>query len=218
MDIFGISDLHLPGGEDKPMDVFGTEWSGHAERVATAWKDLVAPDDLVLLPGALSRAMTLPVVVKGINDLRWKSIRQLRPLVPAYVVARLNDFYQLPGQLAVCGTRGWKSPGAADFTPDDEKIYRRELERLRLSLQTAQDRGCRPYIVMLHYPPTAEGQTESELTELMEAAGVQYCIYGHLHGPAQRQALTGTHRGIAYHLVACDAIGFKPLYVTSLPG
>ncbi|MGI6566422.1 MAG: metallophosphoesterase [Limnochordia bacterium] len=234
MDIFGISDLHLPGGEDKPMDVFGTEWSGHAERVATAWKDLVAPDDLVLVPGDLSWAMKLPavqgdldflgtlpgtiVLVKGNHDLWWKSISQLRQRLPANVFALQNDFYQLPGQLAVCGTRGWKSPGAADFTPDDEKIYRRELERLRLSLQTAQDRGCRPYIVMLHYPPTAEGQTESELTELMEAAGAQYCIYGHLHGPAQRQALTGTHRGIAYHLVACDAIGFKPLYVTSLPG
>ncbi|NLA58398.1 MAG: hypothetical protein GX855_05815 [Firmicutes bacterium] len=232
MDIFGISDLHLPGGEDKPMDIFGPEWYGHQERIAASWKELVKPEDLVLVPGDLSWAMKLPAVqedldflgtlpgtillVKGNHDLWWKSISQLRQRLPDNVCALQNDFYPLPEGLGVCGTRGWKSPGAADFTPEDEKVYARELARLELSLKAAQDRGYQPYIVMLHYPPTAEDQTESEFTKIMEEAGVKYCIYGHLHGHAQRQALTGIHRGISYHLVACDAIDFKPLYITSL--
>ena len=233
MDIFAISDLHLPGGEDKPMDIFGPEWSGHPKRIAAAWRELVKPEDLVLVPGDVSWAMkldavqedldclgTLPgtiLLVKGNHDLWWKSISQLRQRLPENVFALQNDFYPLPEGLAVCGTRGWKSPGAADFTSEDEKVYLRELARLRLSLDAAQGRGYQPYIVMLHYPPTAENQTESEFTEIMAEAGVKYCVYGHLHGHAQRQALTGTHRGISYYLVACDAIDFKPLYITSLP-
>ncbi|NMB11372.1 MAG: hypothetical protein GX977_03700 [Firmicutes bacterium] len=233
MRIYGISDLHLPGGEDKPMDIFGPEWSDHIARVATAWKAIVGEGDLVLSPGDLSWAMklaaacedlaflgTLPgtiLLVKGNHDLWWKSITQLRQLLPDNVLALQNDFYPLPGSLAVCGARGWKCPNAADFTEEDEKIYLRELARLRLSLKSATDSGHRPYIAMLHYPPTNEIQTPSGFTEIMEAAGIRHCVYGHLHGPAQQQALTGLHRGVDYHLVACDAIGFRPLYITSLP-
>lgn len=233
MNVFAISDLHLPGGDNKPMDVFGPEWSGHQGRIAAAWREVVKPEDLVLVPGDLSWAMKLPAVqedldflgnlpgtillVRGNHDLWWKSISQLRQRLPKNVFALQNDFYPLPGRLAVCGTRGWKSPGAADFTPEDEKVYRRELARLRLSLKAAQDAGFEPYIVMLHYPPTAEDQTDSEFTGIMEEAGVKYCVYGHLHGPAQRQALTGKCRGISYYLVACDAVGFRPVHITCLP-
>ena len=34
MKIFAIGDLHLPGGQEKPMDVFGGRWADHAERIA----------------------------------------------------------------------------------------------------------------------------------------------------------------------------------------
>ena len=68
---------------------------------------------------------------------------------------------------------------------------------------------------MLHYPPPPKaGQNRN--TELMEAAGHSTASTATCMAcPAP--GLTGTHRS-AYHLVACDAIGFKPLYVTSLPG
>ncbi|NMB46131.1 MAG: hypothetical protein GX998_06925 [Firmicutes bacterium] len=232
MHIYGISDLHLPGGEDKPMDIFGPDWSNHIDRIATAWKATVTPADLVLSPGDLSWAMkldaagpdldflgTLPgttLLVKGNHDLWWKSITRLRNRLPDNVFALQNDFFPLPGRLAICGSRGWKCPTAADFTAEDEKIYLRELERLQLSLKSAKDSNYMPYIVMLHYPPTDESRIPSGFTEIMEAAGVEYCVYGHLHGQSHRQALTGVHRGISYHLVACDAIGFKPSYITSL--
>ncbi|NLJ26297.1 MAG: hypothetical protein GX354_12890 [Firmicutes bacterium] len=233
MDIYGISDLHLPGGEDKPMDVFGPEWSDHISRIAANWRTTVTAKDLVLSPGDLSWALKLPaagpdldflgtlpgtiLLAKGNHDLWWKSITQLRRRLPQNVFALQNDFHPLPGNLAVCGTRGWKCPTATDFTSEDEKIYLRELERLRLSLRSAIEHGHTPYIVMLHYPPTDESQTPSGFTEIMEAAGVKYCVYGHLHGQAHKQALTGLYRGISYHLVSCDAIGFRPLYITSLP-
>ncbi len=233
MDIYGISDLHLPGGDDKPMDVFGPEWSDHINRITRAWKSIVGPEDLVLSPGDLSWAMrldaagpdlsylgTLPgniVLVKGNHDLWWKSITQLRQRLPGNVFALQNDFYPLPKGLAICGSRGWKCPTSREFTSEDEKIYLREMERLRLSLQSAIDSGYTPFTVMLHFPPTDENRTPSGFTEIMEDFDIKYCVYGHLHGQAQEQALTGIHRGISYHLVACDAIGFRPVHITRIP-
>ncbi|NLJ84917.1 MAG: phosphohydrolase [Firmicutes bacterium] len=232
MDIYGISDLHLPGGEDKPMDIFGPEWHDHAHRIASAWREMVAPEDVVLLPGDLSWAMRLSsaqqdldflgelpgqiVLVKGNHDLWWKSISQLRQRLPSNVYAIQNDFFPLPKGLAICGTRGWKCPTASDFTTEDERVYRRELERLRLSVGSATKAGYQPDIAMLHYPPTDESHSVSAFMEILETAGVRHCIYGHLHGYAQKQALIGLHRGVHYHLVACDATDFKPLYITSL--
>ena len=29
MRLFAIGDLHMPGGDDKPMDVFGSKWDRH---------------------------------------------------------------------------------------------------------------------------------------------------------------------------------------------
>ena len=194
----------------------------------------VKPEDLVLVPGDVSWAMkldavqedldclgTLPgtiLLVKGNHDLWWKSISQLRQRLPENVFALQNDFYPLPEGLAVCGTRGWKSPGAADFTSEDEKVYLQELARLRLSLKAAQERGYQPYIVMLHYhsqcgKPNRIGVYRGSWRK----RGSNTASTATFHGHAQRQALTGTHRGISYYLVACDAIDFKPLYITSLP-
>ena len=33
MSIFAIGDLHLPGGDKKPMDVFGSRWQGYTEKI-----------------------------------------------------------------------------------------------------------------------------------------------------------------------------------------
>ena len=35
MRLFAIGDLHLPGGDDKPMNIFGPHWEGHFERRRT---------------------------------------------------------------------------------------------------------------------------------------------------------------------------------------
>jgi len=32
MRVFAISDLHLPGGDNKPMDIFGSHWEGILRR------------------------------------------------------------------------------------------------------------------------------------------------------------------------------------------
>ena len=57
MVIYAIGDLHLPGGDDKPMNVFGPHWEGHFERISQDWKSKVRDEDVVLIPGDISWAM-----------------------------------------------------------------------------------------------------------------------------------------------------------------
>lgn len=228
MKIFAIGDLHLPGGQEKPMDVFGGHWAEHAERIAAAWLERVSPEDLVLVPGDLSWAMTLDearedldylgrlpgkiLLVRGNHDYWWNGIGKVRKALPANVHAIQNDYVAL-GQIAVCGTRGWTLPGTEGFGPDDEKIYLREIERLRLSLESAVKAGLKPTIAMMHYPPAHRSRAPTGFTELLERFGVRLCVYGHLHGDSQRGALSGPVRGVCYRLVACDAIDFAPVQV-----
>jgi len=231
--IFAIGDLHLPGGQDKPMDVFGQRWAGHPERIARSWRERVGPSDVVLMPGDLSWAMTLDqaqadlsylgalpgevLLVRGNHDYWWSAIGKVRKALPATVRAIQNDHVPVAA-IAVCGTRGWMLPGTDGFTAQDEKVYRREVERLRLSLDSARKAGLAPAIVMMHYPPALRNQAPTGFTELLEAYGVKLCVYGHLHGDAQRGALAGLVRGVYYRLVACDAIGFAPTLVARVEG
>ena len=57
--LFAIGDLHLPGGSDKPMDVFGAHWEGHFEKISADWLERVGQTDIVLIPGDISWAMHL---------------------------------------------------------------------------------------------------------------------------------------------------------------
>ena len=67
------------------------------------------------------------------------------------------DFIQndciMVGDVAVCGTRGWVLPSAENFTPEDEKIYKREAIRLQMSLDAAKKQQAASIVVALHYPP-----------------------------------------------------------------
>ena len=38
MAVYAIGDLHLPGSDIKPMDVFGAHWENHFERICEDWR------------------------------------------------------------------------------------------------------------------------------------------------------------------------------------
>ena len=98
MKVFAVSDLHLPGGQDKPMDVFGGNWTDHMEKIRKDWLAKVAPEDAVLIAGDISWAMTLAdalgdlqalaqlpgkkVFVRGNHDYWWSGITALRRSAP----------------------------------------------------------------------------------------------------------------------------------------
>lgn len=226
MKLFAIADLHLPGGQVKPMDVFGPHWERHFERISEDWRRRVGEEDAVLIPGDISWAMQLrdarpdlqaigalpgqKVLVKGNHDFWWASITQVREALPEGMTALQHSACDL-GEAVVCGTRGWLIP--TQDTPlgaEDEKIYRRETQRLTLALQQAREMaGERPVIVMMHYPPLYDLERESDFTALMEQWGVHTCVYGHLHGAGIRAGFSGWHRGVRYLLTSCDSLDFR---------
>ena len=171
MKVFAVSDLHLPGNQEKPMDVFGENWAGHFKKICEDWKSKVCEEDIVLLAGDFCWAMTLDdalsdlaklkdlpgkkVFVRGNHDFWWSGITTLRASAPDSSFYFLqNDCIRFDG-LVICGSRGWSCPGSADFAESDEKIYKREGERFRLALQNAgkvrQEGDI--LICMIHYPP-----------------------------------------------------------------
>ena len=228
MNIFAIGDLHLPGGDNKPMDVFGAHWEGHFSHIAEDWQSKVGQEDLVLIPGDISWAMQLEpalddlrmigalpgkkVILRGNHDYWWCGINRLREVLPEKMFAVQNDAIRF-GDVVVCGTRLWTLP--QNGNAEDEKIYNRELIRLELSLSSAKKLGGERCVVMTHYPPLADGGGETKASQMMSQFGVDDVVYGHLHGASLRGAVTGVYGGVRYHCVSCDGLKFK---VYALPG
>ena len=229
MKIFAISDLHLPGTSIKPMDVFGVQWDRHQDKIQENWNKIVSQEDLVLIPGDISWAMTLAdargdldfigelpgrkIILRGNHDYWWSSVSRIRQIVHPSIEALQNNAFKI-GNVVICGTRGWLCPGR-DSTAEDEKIYNRECIRLKLSLDAAMPlcTGGEELIVMLHYPPRVEGIGERDFIHILEQYPVNQVIYGHVHGPKFSAVFAGLHDRTQYNLVSCDYIDFSPMLI-----
>ena len=230
--IFSISDLHLSINNPKPMDIFGPAWDNYVDLIFDDWTKKVSNQDVVLIPGDISWAMKLEdakvdldlisalpgnkIIIRGNHDYWWKSISAVRSLLPNNFFALQNDHICL-GNYIFCGTRGWQVPETTHKTPEDEKIYKRELIRLELSLssaKTAQENmkkeGIDAKIVcMIHYPPFNSKKEESDFTKLFEKYEVSTVVYGHLHGTKSRTNHLTQINGICYYLTSCDLVENK---------
>ena len=63
---------------------------------------------------------------------------------------------------------------------------------------------------MIHYPPLYSFGLETAYVALLEEAGVEVCVYGHLHGSDLRSGFVGEKNGIRYVLASVDYIDFTP--------
>lgn len=214
------------------MDVFGPGWQGHPERFFSGWAETVADGDLVLVPGDISWALRLEaalpdlqaiaalpgekVLLRGNHDYWWPSISRLRAALPPRMHAIQNDALRI-GEYRIAGSRGWLCPGARGFTDQDLRIYRRELERLRLSLQAARRLGDGDLLVMLHFPPTNPAGDRSEVIDLLEEHEPTAVVYGHVHGEAADSEPAASF-GLPLHFVAADALEFRPKLILNRPG
>lgn len=234
MSLYVIADLHMPGGADKSMDIFGANWEGHVEKIFEDWRERVSAEDTVLIPGDISWAMyiqdamedlrrigELPgrkVLLKGNHDYWWSSLTKVREAMAPGMHVIQHSALDL-GDCVVCGTRGWICPGCGEsLTAEDEKIYHRECLRLELALQeAAAAANGRPIIVMMHYPPLYQQNLDTGFTEIIEKYPVYCCVYGHLHGKGIAVRFEGEHHGIQYMLTSCDASDSR-LREIPLPG
>ena len=222
MAVWAISDLHLPARQ-KPMDIFGPHWLNHFDRIREDWLQKVSPGDIVLLPGDLTWAMHLEealedierigelpgrkLLLRGNHDYWWSSIGRVRRALPEGCYALQNDSMLLDGVL-FAGSRGWQIPGEPDGDSDDARIYRRERQRLEMSLKNARSLSeDAPLVAMMHYPPRSENS--EGFADILRQFNVERVVYGHLHGAGLAGAIRGEVEGIIYHQVSCDGLDFK---------
>jgi len=225
MRIFAIADAHLSRAKPKPMTIFGEGWQGHPGVFFERWQDTIQEDDLVLIPGDISWAMSLEdamqdlndiadlpgtkVLLRGNHDYWWASIGKLRQALPPKMHAIQNDAIQI-GDTVIAGTRGWNCPGSYDFKEQDNKVYEREIKRLDLSLKAASHFDtAKRFIVMMHYPPSNQKLEPSGFTDLLLAAKPDAVVFGHVHGETKDMPLPNLGE-IAVHFVAADALCFTP--------
>ena len=234
MRVFAIADLHLSTAQPKPMTVFGPQWEGHPQAIWDHWRELVRPGDVVLLPGDLSWAMRLPdalrdltllsdlpgtkVLLRGNHDYWWPTASKLRAALPADQLAVVNDAVRI-GPVVIGGSRGWNTPGYETLRAEDERLLAREAERLSLSVQAAQKlrQPGDHFLLMLHYPPASPPYPANPLTRVITEAKPDLVVYGHLHGVPVERAMRHVG-GIPAHLVAADALGFRPRLLLDTAG
>ncbi|MCB1114692.1 MAG: metallophosphoesterase [Chlamydiia bacterium] len=126
MKVWAIADLHLavstPG---KEMDFFGGAWVDYTRKIEENWRAVVAPEDLVLIPGDISWAMKLDKAIidlewidklpgtkllsKGNHDLWWSSINRVREVLPPSIHVLHNDAFNWHGW-TIGGARLWDTP------------------------------------------------------------------------------------------------------------
>jgi uncharacterized protein len=232
MKLWALSDLHLPSVHGKTMDIFGPAWDNHPARIERAWRDVVAADDAILLPGDLTWAMRLPeaaddfrwlaslpgrpkIVIRGNHDYWWQTKRKLAAALGADFVFLHNDAHAAP-PFAIAGTRGWEFPLPdlpAEENAERLRLCEREAGRLRRSLELAGELGQSRLIVMMHFPPIYVSQEKTLFTDILDASAPEVVIYGHLHAAAIPNGFQGSRGRSRYVLVSADAVDCRPVLV-----
>ena len=226
MKVFAISDLHLSGVKEKPMNIFGEVWEGHFEKISADWRAKVTDEDIVLIGGDTSWGMKLEegmfdvarlaglpgrkVFIRGNHDYWWSAITRVRTLAPDDTFFFLQNDCVKFENVIIAGSRGWTCPGSADYTEHDEKLYLREAERFRLAFsevgKVREEEDT--LIALIHYPPMGIRKEETLFTRLFDENKVDKVVFGHLHG-AGFFPLRCERGNIEYYLTSCDKVNFR---------
>ncbi len=175
MQIWAISDLHLPSALGKSMTKFGRNWENHTRKIEENWKRKVKTEDVMLMPGDISWGKNLDesrpdyeflaslpglkVIVKGNHDFSLKNERKARAFLErldnntSWIrIIHKNSLLLEANELkiGIAGTRGWSRRGREN----DDKILDRELNLMKKSLDSLPE--VDRLIVLTHFPPTEE--------------------------------------------------------------
>lgn len=230
MSIYVIADLHLSFAQNKPMNIFGDNWTNHEEKIKQNWLEKVKPDDTVILPGDFSWATYLEdtkldfeylnnlpgkkILLKGNHDYWWTTLTSMRKFISDNNFENIDFLYNnsyLVEDKIIVGTRGW----VLQDTEESRKMINRENERLKLSLKNAIENfgEDKEIIVFMHYPPLSSknllNNLHLEFYKTMKQYDVKRCYYGHLHGNSHMDAIEGEIGGIDFNLVSADYLDFK---------
>ena len=224
MSIYGISDLHLSFGTDKPMDIF-RGWNNHTERLFANWNRLVKEDDTVVLPGDLSWALKLEetkkdfeflktlkgkkILIKGNHDLWWSTAKKIHTFFENENITDCEILFNssvVVDGYAIAGTRGWFYDNSGS-----QKVLLREAGRLETSIKSALVSGL-SVLVFLHYPPVYGDYACREILEVLKKYNIKDVYHGHIHGAGFNNAVK-EFEGINFRLISCDCTEFTPIRI-----
>ncbi len=224
MVLYTISDLHLSLSSDKPMTVF-KGWNNYVERIEANWKRLVKFDDTVVLPGDFSWGLKLEdtledfkflnalpgkkILLKGNHDLWWSTVKKVNEFFLDNNIDSVSLVYNSAvkvGNKVICGTRGWFYDQS-----EDDKIRKREVGRLRRSLEAANELEGEK-TVFLHYPPVYGEYVCNDILELLREFNITTVYHGHVHGSGLNSSVS-EYEGIKFNLISADCIDFTPFLI-----
>lgn len=178
------------------------------------------------------------VILRGNHDHWWGSLAKLSRVLPPSITAIQNNAILWTAfngaRIAIGGSRLWDTPEysfnsyiefkenplarrktaeeIAQEQENAEKVFLRELERLRISLSQLDPRAD-IRIAMTHYPPIGADLHPSRAAAILESFHIDYCVFGHLHNVREASLPFGTARGVKYLFASCDYRHFKPIRV-----
>lgn len=167
------------------------------------------------------------IIIKGNHDYWWSTKSKLKEYNFSSLHFIQNDAINVDG-VTITGTRLWDCK-EYDFEDliiykespikkikekeklDDEKIFSRECERLKLGLNQ-MDKNAKVKIVMTHYPPISNDLKESTISKIFDQYEIDICVFGHLHHVIKKE-LFGQRNKTKYFLVSSDYLNFDPLRI-----
>lgn len=225
MSLFAIADTHLSFGTNKPMDTF-EGWSNYTQRLENNWNRLVDSEDYVIIAGDISWAMNFDelkadfafidslkgkkIILKGNHDYWWNTVKKMNEFLDLNNFKSISFLYNNAYEFdsfSVCGSRGWLLDSDEQ---QDEKVLRREVLRLEMSLDSAKNDEK---IVFLHYPPITTNEKCDDILNLLVKYGIKKCYYGHLHGAAAKYAVDDSINGVDFKLISADRLNFTPYLI-----
>lgn len=234
MALYVIGDTHFSSNRNKPMDIFGGKWLNYDKKLISSIGECLTEDDTLVICGDFSWGMslkdTLPdfrlldnfpgkkILLKGNHDYWWETVSKMKKFFAENQIKSIhflhNNFFQYNEKILLCGTRGWMYDNN-DPTCKEDKIYKREVLRLRQSLESAKSiADGKEIICFMHYPPVCRDFEITEFTDVLKEYNVKRCCYGHLHAESIKRAFKGHRNGIEYMLVSADAVDFKPVLLS----
>lgn len=172
------------------------------------------------------------VLIKGNHDYWWGSLNKVTAILPPSMHLIQNNVFNWK-DITIGGSRLWDTPeynfgkwiefrenpkakakDVEDLVQQElsEKIFNRELERLRASLG-GLEKEARLRIAMTHYPPIGAHLEPSRAAQILEEHKIDICVFGHLHNLKTHEPLFGEARGVRYVLASCDYIHFQPIAI-----
>lgn len=237
MSIYVMADLHLSNSTNKPMDVFGSRWTDHMEKIKKNWCAIINEDDTVIVPGDISWAIdykeayddfkfinSLPgkkLLGKGNHDYWWGTMAKNRAFLKENSFETIDFLYNnayIVEDYIVCGTRGWyvdEKLQNESSDPEYQKIVAREAQRLRMSLEEAiklKTEENERILVFFHFPPVFKSFVCDELIDILIEYGITNCYFGHIHG-TYNIPRSFNYKGIDFTLISSDFLSFVPMII-----